>query len=71
MNKPDLDPETEKALSEFMVKLVAFNKRETDLCIHCGKKVTALQKIGRCVYARPCGCRLWQGTVPDAWKPDK
>lgn len=53
---------------EFLEKLAAFNTRKTDLCIHCGKQVIALEQIGRCTYARPCGCRLWQGKIPEAWR---
>ena len=60
-----------KAVSEALTKLVALSKRETDECFLCGKKVERMTKVGRCVYARPCGCRLWQGTVPDAWKTHK
>jgi len=60
-----------KAVSEALTKLVALSKRETDECFLCGRKVERMSKVGRCVYARPCGCRLWQGTVPDAWKPSK
>lgn len=50
-----------------MQHFTAFQKRETDICPNCDKAVTALEQIGRCVYAEPCGCRLWQGTIPEAW----
>lgn len=42
--------------------------RRSDVCPHCGQHVTALEQVGRSVYARPCGCRQYQGTVPEAWK---
>jgi hypothetical protein len=58
----------EKFVADFLTRLTDFNDGKTDLCIHCGKQVKSLEKIGRCVYARPCGCRLWQGGVPKAWK---
>lgn len=32
-------------------------------CFCCGNQMTAERQIGRCVYAVPCGCRLWQGTA--------
>ncbi len=48
----------------------AFCKRETDVCFTCGKQVTKLTQVGRCVYAS-CGCRQFQGTVPDAWREQK
>lgn len=36
---------------------------EDDLCPHCGNQIDRQQKVGRCVYAVPCNCRLWQGDV--------
>jgi hypothetical protein len=66
-----MDPETAKAVGEAMTRMFELMSHKTDLCFRCGKQVTSMQKIGRCVYARPCGCRLWQGTVPAAWKPAK
>lgn len=58
----------EKLIADFMVKMNAFESGQSDLCPHCGRKVASLQKIGRCVYARPCDCRLWQGGIPEAWR---
>jgi hypothetical protein len=31
------------------------------ICPHCKTPVQHEQQVGRCVYARPCGCRLRQG----------
>ncbi len=30
-------------------------------CVRCHAKTESTEKIGRCLYARPCGCR--QGTT--------
>lgn len=57
----------EKELENFLVKMADFSARKTDICFRCGKKVTSLRQVGRCVYTS-CGCRLWQGKVPEAWK---
>lgn len=42
--------------------------RESDICPHCKKTIVSMSQVGRCVYARPCDCRLWQGAIPEAWK---
>lgn len=68
MSNRELDPETEKMISDFLEGMANLMQKKTDRCIRCGNQVKALEKIGRCVYARPCGCRLWQGKVPDAWR---
>ena len=57
-----------KFAAEAMEKMANLMQRKTDQCVHCGQPVQRLKKVGRSVYAYPCGCRLWQGTVPDAWK---
>jgi hypothetical protein len=31
------------------------------LCPHCHTKIEEERQVGRCVYARPCGHRLYQG----------
>ena len=66
-----LSEEDNKFLAEALTKMAMLMKRETDQCMRCSSTVQAMEKIGRCVYARPCGCRLWQGTIPDAWKTGK
>lgn len=32
-------------------------------CPHCGTSIDRKVQVGRCVYARPCGHRLYQGRV--------
>lgn len=33
-------------------------------CLHCKQPIAHLEQVGRCVYARPCGCRQYQGRLP-------
>jgi hypothetical protein len=72
--EPDLQPtpklsrEDNRFLAEALTKMAQLMSRKSEMCFHCGRQVQTLEKIGRSVYANPCGCRLWQGTVPDAWK---
>lgn len=68
---PELSEEDKKMISEFMTNMADLMQKKTDKCIRCRTQIKALEKVGRSVYARPCGCRLWQGTVPDAWKASK
>jgi hypothetical protein len=63
----EIDQE-EKEVNAFVEKLNALNNGDSDKCIHCGAVVTSMRKVGRCVYAKPCDCRLWQGNIPPAWK---
>ncbi len=49
-------------------QLEALGKRERETCPFCGTHVDALREAGRDVYAVPCGCRVWQGVVPQAWR---
>lgn len=58
----------QKEIDAFVEKLNALSDGSSRNCIHCGAIVTSMRKVGRCVYAEPCGCRLWQGDVPPAWK---
>lgn len=60
--------EDNKRTAAFIENLVKLDKGEIEDCVHCGKKIESMRQVGRCVYASPCGCRLWQGKVPEAWK---
>jgi hypothetical protein len=62
------DNDREAQIATFLEKLVKLTNREIEDCIVCEKHIVTMSKIGRCVYAYPCGCRLWQGVVPEAWK---
>lgn len=55
-------------IAEALTRMAAFMAHDTDLCPNCNQVVTELRQVGRSVYAYPCGHRLWQGTVPEAWK---
>lgn len=60
--------EATAAATESMKRLAGLMSGESRECLECHEPITALEQVGRCVYARPCGCRQYQGTVPDAWK---
>lgn len=65
--KEELD-EQDREVAAILLSLMDFEKRVTEDCPHCGKHVDRLDQVGRCVYARPCNCRVWQGRVPQAWR---
>lgn len=65
---PDLTPEQEQDIARFITRLAQFEAGEIEECPHCGATVKSMQKVGRCVYSHPCGCRLWQGEIPPAWQ---
>lgn len=39
------------------------NSLMSGVCPYCQTKIEQKEQVGRCVYARPCGCRLYQGRV--------
>ncbi len=39
-------------------------KMESDICHVCDIPITQYEQIGRCVYAKPCNHRQYQGTIP-------
>ncbi len=53
--------------SQFLQKLTALMTRVANECPVCSSTVKELRQIGPHVYAKPCGCHLWQGTVPETW----
>lgn len=53
---------------EVLESMVDFQLRRTEACPQCSQSVASVEKVGRCIYARPCGCRLWQGVIPQAWR---
>lgn len=72
LRKPvELSEEDEKQIRVFLERLNAVSRGESDICIHCQKPFTTLTQVGRCVYASPCGCRQYQGKLPEKWKPKK
>lgn len=46
-----------KAFKRFFANL------EANICPHCGMSIHSKYQVGKCVYARPCGCRLYQGKL--------
>lgn len=60
--------EREREVAAIMEKFLAFEQKRSTACPHCGVHVEQLEQVGRCVYSKPCGHRLWQGRIPAAWK---
>lgn len=54
-----------KLAREYIGSLLAFMGGTSDQCLHCQKAISYAVKRGRAVYAYPCGCRLYQGDVPE------
>lgn len=42
---------------------VFFDDLKRGVCPHCQTAIEKRQQVGRCVYAEPCGHRLYQGKV--------
>lgn len=38
---------------------------QNNVCPHCGSPITNKRQVRRCVYADPCGHRLYQGQLLD------
>ncbi len=38
-----------------------WRKLDAGVCPHCDTAIARKRQVGRCVYAEPCGCRLYQG----------
>jgi hypothetical protein len=53
----DRDKEIAAMLNQFATDL------ENDICPRCGVRIEQKNQVGRCVYAEPCGCRLYQGKL--------
>lgn len=59
------DDETDNRMAAIRVAQARTKQRMADRqCVHCGTPVETYEKVGRCVYADPCGHRQWQGQVP-------
>lgn len=59
--------EDDRLTALFLEELNKLNARETEECLTCHAHIERMQQVGRCTYARPCGHRLWQGTIPEVW----
>lgn len=56
----------ERAAEEEQVNLMIqqfFTDLASDVCPHCHTPIERKKQVGRCVYAEPCGCRLYQGKL--------
>lgn len=68
---PEMTPEQAEAACAFLKGLVGVLSGEHRECLHCKQPVDRFEKIGRSVYAYPCGCRQYQGDVPERDKVKK
>lgn len=68
--EPKISPDLAKELSEFFTRLAIFCSRDSAVCPYpdCKREVASMEKVGSCVYLRPCNHRLWNGEIPPAWK---
>jgi uncharacterized Zn finger protein (UPF0148 family) len=64
------DENNKKIAADFLRGFVKMLQGKADVCIHCGTPLDKLEQVGRCVYARPCGCRQYQGRVPGTGPAD-
>ena len=56
------DEQLDEMVAEIDTELEEFNaKVQAGICHVCDTPITSETQVGRCVYAAPCGCRLWQG----------
>ena len=53
----ELTPEQKAKIQEILDRL------DAGLCPQCGMKPERKKQIGRCVYAYPCGHRMYQGKL--------
>lgn len=51
----------DREVAELVTKWVTSLKNH--ICPDCGTPITSKRQIGRCVYAEPCGHRLYQGKL--------
>jgi hypothetical protein len=66
---PDDYTEDEKAeIAAFLENFAKMLEGKAETCLRCNQPIDKLEQLGRSVYARPCGCRQYQGKVP---KKDK
>jgi hypothetical protein len=56
---PDLSEEDWERVAQMVRQLL-----EGSTCPFCQMPITARIQKGRCVYADPCGHRLYQGIIP-------
>ncbi len=66
-----LTPEENKEIAEFLKNMVKQMSGENDTCLHCHAHITEMKQHGRCVYSYPCGCRQYQGKLPEKWRAKK
>lgn len=61
--------ERNKHIAAYLESMANLMQGKSDVCPQCEQKINQLEQVGRCVYAHPCGHRLYQGRLPKGYKP--
>lgn len=64
----ETNKDADDLVKEYVEWSWAFHEHKVDYCFHCKRKIETVKQVGRCVYAYPCGDRLYQGKIPESWK---
>lgn len=64
MDKQEMSPEVAAIATQFLTDMLECLTKKPDTCMRCHNPLTTVKKIGRSLYALPCGCRLYQGNLP-------
>jgi hypothetical protein len=56
---PERKAELDASVAKYLADLA------NDICPVCETPVAKKHQVGRCVYAEPCGHRLYQGQLPE------
>jgi hypothetical protein len=54
----EMTKEEKRIIADFLTRLA-----EGKECPHCHTTIERKEQIGRCIYAQPCGHRLYQGKL--------
>lgn len=58
------DPQREQEVDNLIAAVAAVAQGDSTICAICSKPFDLLEQVGRCVYARPCNHRQYQGRLP-------
>lgn len=69
LSEEEIRAEEERSNQAIAAFLKELNEGKT--CPHCHRTIEKRYQVGRCVYAKPCGCRQYQGVVSKAERTAK
>lgn len=61
----DISKEDSEYIVGFLREMLEIISGKTRLCPRCYEPLGTMVKDGECLYGVPCGCRLWQGELPE------